>query len=65
MPQAVARTRLRMQPTHPSAGLLALVVVSRPFSPEPEPADASAAEAVRYSNAKAGIWAAVLVFLGA
>lgn len=46
------------------AGLAALIYVAHPFHPEPRPADAEAAAAVGYLNAKTGIWAIILVFLG-
>lgn len=45
-------------------GLLALVYFSHPFSPDRRPADPSAGAALGYSNAKMGIWAMVLVYLG-
>ena len=47
------------------AGLLALIYFSRVAAPDRRPADADAGAELAYSNAKTGIWAMVLVFLGA
>lgn len=62
------RRRHRLPPRFPSppppTGLLALVYFSHPFSPDRRPADPSAGAALGYSNAKMGIWAMVLVYLG-
>ena len=50
---------------HPhAAGLVALVYFSHPLAPAPRPGDAETAAAVAYSNAKMGVWAMVLVYLG-
>ncbi|PRW57106.1 Phosphatidylserine synthase 2 isoform A [Chlorella sorokiniana] len=45
-------------------GLAVLIYVAHPFHPDPRPADPEAAAAVGYLNAKTGIWAIILVFLG-
>lgn len=47
-----------------AAGLLGLVYYSQPFSPPDRPTDPALAAEVAYSNAKAGVTALVLVFLG-
>ena len=46
------------------AGLLAVAYFSHPLNPDRRPSDPTAAAENAYSNAKTGIWALVLVFLG-
>lgn len=48
----------------PPPGLAALIYIAHPFHPDPRPADPAAAAAVGYANAKTGVWAVILVFLG-
>jgi hypothetical protein len=45
--------------------MLALVYFSHPFHPPQRPVEPTAAAAVAYNNSKVGVWAMVLVYLGA
>ena len=48
-----------------AAGLAALIYFSKVFNPDRTPADPQAAAAQQYSNAKTGVWALIVVYLGA
>lgn len=63
VPQACHFQILTLDKSH-VAGLVALAYVSHPFDPPRRPSDPALAERLAYTNAKNGIWALILVFLG-